>query len=85
MHGLGIASRGAVRSILLISSKPFGEIRALAGDVSSRTSVALARIILARRFGAEPRVTAQAPDLARMLEGADAAAGYRRSGVAPRS
>ena len=52
VRGLGIASRGAVRSILLVSSKPFEKIQTLAADTSSRTSVALARIILARRFGA---------------------------------
>jgi chorismate dehydratase len=73
VRGLGIASRGAVRSILLVSSKPFGDIRTLAGDTSSRTSVALARIILARRYGSEPRVMAHAPDLASMMAAADAA------------
>ena len=73
VRGLGIASRGAVRSILLVSSKPFGDIRTLAGDASSRTSVALARIILSRRYGAEPRVMAHAPDLASMMATADAA------------
>jgi predicted solute-binding protein len=73
VRGLGIASRGAVRSILLISSKPFREIQTLAGDVSSRTSVALARIILGRRYGTEPRIVPQAPDLTRMLKVADAA------------
>jgi predicted solute-binding protein len=73
VRGLGIASRGAVRSILLISSKPFRQIQTLAGDVSSRTSVALARIILARRYGTEPRIVPHVPDLARMLTVADAA------------
>jgi chorismate dehydratase len=73
VRGLGIASRGAVRSILLISSKPFREVQSLAGDISSRTSVALARIILARRYGTEPRVVPHAPDLTRMLTAADAA------------
>jgi chorismate dehydratase len=73
VRGLGIASRGPVRSILLLSSKPFGEIRTLAADASSRTSVALARIILARRYGAEPRVISQPPDLDSMLAVADAA------------
>jgi chorismate dehydratase len=71
--GLGIASRGAVRSILLISSKPFREIQTLAGDVSSRTSVALARIILGRKYGTEPQVVPHAPNLTRMLMVADAA------------
>jgi chorismate dehydratase len=72
VRGLGIASRGPVRSILLVSSKPFGEIQTLAGDTSSRTSVALARVILGRRYGALPRVIARPPDLVRMLEDADA-------------
>jgi chorismate dehydratase len=73
VRGLGIASRGAVRSILLISSKPFREIQTLAGDISSRTSVALARIILGRKYGTEPQVVPHAPDLTRMLTVADAA------------
>lgn len=71
--GLGIVSRGPVRSILLISKKPLSEVRTLAGDVSSRTSVALTRIVLARRYGALPEVVSRPPDLARMLEAADAA------------
>jgi len=73
VQGLGIASRGAVRSILLVSSKPFDQMQTLAADISSRTSVALARIILSRRFAAVPRVVAQAPDLDQMLTAADAA------------
>ena len=71
--GVGIACRGAVRSILLIAKRPLGEIQTLAADSSSRTSVALARIILARRYGAEPLVVKRPPDLASMLADADAA------------
>src|ERR1700704_3096789 len=52
--GAGIASHGAVRSILLISKCPAAEIRSLAVDSSSRTSVELVRVILERRYGAEP-------------------------------
>lgn len=73
VRGLGIVSRGPVRSILLVSSKPFGAIQSLAGDTSSRTSVALARIILGRRYGVEPRVISHPPELASMLAAADAA------------
>ena len=73
VHGLGIASRGAVRSILLVSTKPFEKIQTLAGDISSRTSVALARIILARRYGVSPRMFSLAPALDGMLAAADAA------------
>jgi chorismate dehydratase len=71
--GVGIACRGAVRSILLISRKSANEIRTLAADASSRTSVALARIVLARRYGAEPAVVRRPPDLPSMLGEADSA------------
>ena len=71
--GAGIASNGPVRSILLISKVPFGEIRTLAADSSSRTSVQLARVILAHRYDAEPGLIPQAPQLDAMLEAADAA------------
>ena len=71
--GVGIACRGAVRSILLVSRRPANQIRTLAADVSSRTSVALARIVLARRYGVEPAVEKRPPDLTRMLDEADSA------------
>ena len=71
--GLGVAARGAVRSILLVSRRPLPEIRTLAADSSSRTSVALTRIILSRRYGVEPEFHAFAPNLSSMLERADAA------------
>src|SRR2546423_255843 len=68
LPGCGIACRGAVRSILLISRCPAAQIRILAADSSSRTSIQLARVILARRFGAEPEVLLHKPRLERMLE-----------------
>jgi predicted solute-binding protein len=71
--GAGIACHGPVGSILLISSRPAGEIRTLAADSSSRTSVQLARVVLERRYGATPAVAAHPPDLASMLRSADAA------------
>jgi chorismate dehydratase len=71
--GAGVASRGAVRSILLVSKRPLSKIRTLAADTSSRTSVALTRIILSRRYGVEPDFKPHAPDLDSMLERADAA------------
>jgi len=71
--GAGIASNGPVRSILLISKVPFGEIRTLAADTSSRTSVQLARVILAHRHDAEPALIPHTPNLNAMLAVADAA------------
>jgi predicted solute-binding protein len=72
-RGTGIACHGPVRTILLISKAPPAKIRRLAADSGSRTSVALARIVLAEKFGAEPRVVSRPPDLAAMLGEADAA------------
>jgi predicted solute-binding protein len=71
--GAGIACHGAVRSILLVSKVPFPGIQRLAVDSSSRTSVILSRVILARKFDAHPEVFAHPPDLVTMLETADAA------------
>jgi len=71
--GCGVACHGAVRSILLISKVPFKGIRRLATDATSRTSVALSRVVLARKFGVEPQVESQPPHLGAMLERADAA------------
>jgi chorismate dehydratase len=71
--GTGIACEGPVRSILLVSKVPIEQIRVLAADSSSRTSVILARIVLARKYGAEPAIVSMSPDLPLMLESADAA------------
>jgi predicted solute-binding protein len=70
---LGIACEGPVRSILLFSRRPFREIRTLAADSSSRSSVALARILLAERYGAKPAIVTHPPALDRMLDECDAA------------
>lgn len=48
-----IASTREVRSVLLFSRVPFDEITSVALDPSSRTSVTLARILLAERLGEE--------------------------------
>jgi predicted solute-binding protein len=70
---LGIGARGPVRSILLISKSDPRRIRRLAADSGSRTSVQLARIVLAERYGASPEIISADPNLDRMLEIADAA------------
>lgn len=73
IRGTGIAAHGPVRSILLISKRPWREVRTLAADSSSRTSVQLARIILARKYEVYPEVVPHPPDLPAMLAAADAA------------
>jgi predicted solute-binding protein len=71
--GVGIAATGPVRSILLFSKVPWQAVRTLAADSSSRTSVELARVILRERFGADPLVLRNEPNLHAMMELADAA------------
>jgi len=73
LPGVGISCRGAVRSILLVSRVPWRQVRTLAADAGSRTSVELAKVILRERFGADVETTALAPDLERMLSTSDAA------------
>ncbi len=70
---LGIACEGPVRSILLVSKTPVDRIRTLAADSSSRTSVALARVLLSERYGCRPTITSHAPRLDEMLAECDAA------------
>src|SRR6266404_3319637 len=48
-----IATKGPVRSILLLTRKPLEEIRTVAADTASRTSVALTQILFRWRFGGE--------------------------------
>ena len=72
-RGAGIACRGPVRSILLISKEPLRNIRTLAVDSSSRSSVMLARIILSEVYGATPDLISMPPEFGSMLDVADAA------------
>jgi predicted solute-binding protein len=71
--GVAITCHGAVRSILLFSRVPWTKVRTLAADLSSRTSVQLARVILRENYGVEPEVIQQPPVLTDMLEAHDAA------------
>jgi chorismate dehydratase len=71
--GPGIACFGAVRSILLFSRVPWRKIQTLSADLSSRTSVQLARVILRECYGAEPAFVPCEPVLEKMLSEADAA------------
>lgn len=72
-RGTGIACHGPVRSILLISKTPMREIRTLATDSGSRTSVMLSRVILEEKFGVHPTLISRPADLPSMLGEADAA------------
>ena len=62
VRGCAIGSRGAVRSVVIVGERPVDTLEELAVDLSSRTSIVLARLILrARCKGREPRLVGQAP------------------------
>ncbi|HEY1694043.1 MAG TPA: cyclic dehypoxanthinyl futalosine synthase [Polyangiaceae bacterium] len=62
VRGAAIGARGAVRSVVLVGEQPLEEVEELAVDLSSRTSVVLARLVLrARRNGREPRLVGCSP------------------------
>jgi chorismate dehydratase len=64
---VAIASRRAVRSILLVSKVPIEKIRTVALDTSSMTSVALTKIIFEKWLGGGRAFTPMAPDVDKML------------------
>jgi len=70
---LAIASRGPVASVLLFTSRPIRDVRSIAMDVSSRTSVALVRVLCAQLFKINPKIEPAGPDLPQMLGRCDAA------------
>lgn len=72
LPGVAIASRRAVRSILLVSKVPIDKIRAIALDTSSMTSVALTKILFAKWLGGERTFTAMEPNIDHMLATNDA-------------
>lgn len=71
--GIAIGSDGPVRSVAVFSRVPIEQVQSLALDTSSRTSVALTRILCARLWDIAPTFLQAAPDLRAMLDRADAA------------
>ena len=69
---VAIASKDAVRSILLVSKVPLEKVRNVATDSSSRTSTALLQIFLKKFVGIDAGFTPQQPNLKEMLRWHDA-------------
>jgi chorismate dehydratase len=70
---LSIASKKAVRSLLLISRKPITEVTRIALDRGSRSTQALTRILCRKLWKIDPEFFEAQPDLPSMLQKADAA------------
>ena len=71
--GVAIGSDGPIASVALFSKTPVEDIRTVALDTSSRTSVALTRILCGLRWNIAPTFSPAEPDLGAMLARADAA------------
>ena len=70
---IGVMSTGPVASVALFMDRPATALRSVAVDVSSRTAVALLRVLCAQWFDIEPTFVTLRPDLPAMLKRCDAA------------
>lgn len=71
-----VGSRSSVKSVVLVMRDRFDtlrQVRSVALDISSRTSVALTKIIFREFLNVEPEWMVRAPDVTEMLREADAA------------
>jgi chorismate dehydratase len=69
---VAIASRRAVRSILLVSKVPVEKVRTVALDTSSMTSVALTKVLFEKWLGGGREFAAMEPEIDQMLAEHDA-------------
>ena len=70
---IAVVSNGSVASVALFASRPVTALRSIAVDASSRTAVALLRVLCAEWFDIEPTFVTLRPDLPTMLKRCDAA------------
>ena len=68
-----VVSDGPVESVAIFTKVPISRVRTLALDTSSRTSVALTRVMTAKYFDIGPRFLDEGPALETMVQHADAA------------
>ena len=71
--GVAVGSTGPVASVALFSKRPATAIRSIGVDSSSRTSIALLRILCAQWFDIDPTLVKMRPELEPMLKRCDAA------------
>jgi len=73
LPGVAISTERQVRSVVVLSREPLERCTSIALDATSRTSVALLKILLARHFHIRPRLEVMPPDPEAMLARHDAA------------
>ena len=70
---IAVASRGPVASVALFTDRPATALRSIAVDASSRTGVALLKVLCVKWFDIEPTFVTLRPDVPTMLKRCDAA------------
>lgn len=70
---IGVVSHREVNSVELFFNKNLSDLRTIAVDNSSKTSVALLEIVLREKYDIEPVLVPMKPDLTLMLKETDAA------------
>jgi chorismate dehydratase len=70
--GVGIGSRGPVASVALFTRTPVEDVRRVALDTSSRTSVTLFKVLCRHHFHIHPEFVPHGPDLDAMTRTCDA-------------
>jgi chorismate dehydratase len=73
LPAMSIASKHEVRSLLVVAKKPIELAKRIALDTSSRSTVALVRMLAAERWRISPEFVDAAPEPSEMLRMADAA------------
>jgi chorismate dehydratase len=71
--GVGVGSHGAIASVALYTTRPVTDVRSIALDTSSRTSVALIQVLCQHHFRIRPQFVTHGPELENMVRAADAA------------
>ena len=71
--GVAIGSEGPIDSVAMFSRRPPADIRTIALDTSSRTSVALLQILCKHHFRSSPEMRPMLPEPEHMLRECDAA------------
>lgn len=73
LPGMAIASKQEVRSLLVVAKRPIELAKRIALDTSSRSTVALVRMLAAECWKIAPEFVDAAPEPSQMLQSADAA------------
>lgn len=73
LPGMAIASKQEVRSLLVVAKRPIELAKRIALDTSSRSTVALVRMLAAEYWKISPEFVDAAPEPSEMLQTADAA------------